>query len=97
LNVVDVIGWTSSAVLLTTLVRQVLVQWRTRSVQGVSRWLFVGQLSASAGFLVYSWLLTNWVFVVTNAALLATALVGEAIYKRNLRRTAQGAAAELPR
>ena len=64
-----------------------MVQWRTQSVQGVSRWLFVGQLSASAGFLAYSWLLANWVFVFTNAALLATAIAGEAIYQRNVRVT----------
>jgi len=85
LRFADVLGWASSAVLLATLARQVAVQWRTRSVQGVSRWLFAGQLSASAGFLAYSWLVANWVFVVTNAALLVTAIVGEVIYKRNVR------------
>jgi len=85
LKLADVLGWVSSGILLATLARQVIVQWRTRSVQGLSRWLFVGQLSASAGFLVYSWLVANWVFVVTNAALLVTAIVGEVIYKRNVR------------
>jgi MtN3 and saliva related transmembrane protein len=82
----DWIGWTSSAILLATLVRQVYVQWRERSTRGVSGWLFVGQLAASAGFLVYSILVDNWVFVFTNAALLATALVGQLIYRRNVRR-----------
>lgn len=84
----DYIGWLSSAVLLATLARQVFTQWRERSTAGVSRWLFIGQLTASTGFLVYSWLLGNWVFVVTNAALLATALVGQFIYRRNVRREA---------
>jgi hypothetical protein len=27
---------------------------------------FTGQITASIGFVVYSWLLRNWVFVVTN-------------------------------
>jgi MtN3 and saliva related transmembrane protein len=82
----DWIGWTSSAILLATLARQVFVQYRERSTQGLSGWLFVGQLAASTGFLVYSFLVNNWVFVFTNAALLITALVGQVIYRRNVRR-----------
>jgi len=80
---VDWIGWAASAVLLATLLRQVYTQWRERSTKGVSRWLFIGQLTASTGFLVYSFLLDNWVFVFTNAALLVTALIGQWIYVRN--------------
>ena len=80
---VELIGWGGASVLLLTLGRQVYTQWRDHSAQGVSRWLFVGQLTASTAFLVYSWLLENWVFVVTNALLLVTAAVGEWIYLRN--------------
>jgi MtN3 and saliva related transmembrane protein len=80
---VDWIGWAASAVLLATLLRQVYTQWRERSTKGVSRWLFIGQLTASTGFLIYSFLLDNWVFVFTNAALLVTALIGQWIYARN--------------
>jgi MtN3 and saliva related transmembrane protein len=80
---VDLIGWLSSAVLLTTIVRQVFTQWRTRSAAGVSRWLFVGQLTASTGFAIYSYLLHNWVFLVSNLALLLTAVAGEIIYLKN--------------
>ena len=82
------IGWTAAAILLLTLVRQVYTQWRDRTSKGVSRWLFVGQCAASAGFLLYSWLLKNWVFVVTNALILLTAVIGEIIFLRN-RRTAK--------
>jgi hypothetical protein len=81
-----VIGWLSSAVLLLTLGRQVMTQWRSGATIGVSRWLFLGQVAASSGFAVYSWLLQNWVFLVTNVALLLTALAGEAIYLHNRRR-----------
>lgn len=81
----EAIGWTSSFILLATLIRQVWTQWRTRSTSGVSRWLFVGQLCASAGFAAYSVLLHNWVFTVTNAALLVTGICGQLIYLRNRR------------
>ena len=83
----DLIGWTAAAILLLTLGRQVYTQWRDRTSKGVSRWLFVGQCAASITFIIYSWLLHNWVFVVTNALILLTALIGELIYLRN-RRTA---------
>lgn len=81
----DWLGWSASAVLLLTLCRQVVVQWRTRSVAGVSSWLFVGQLAASGGFVVYSWLVDNMVFVFTNTLLLVTAVVGQQVYRRNCR------------
>jgi uncharacterized protein with PQ loop repeat len=80
---IDWIGWGASAVLLATLIRQVYTQLREHSTRGVSRWLFIGQLTASTGFLIYSFLLGNWVFVFTNAALLLTALIGQWIYTRN--------------
>jgi len=83
---VELIGWFGAGVLLLTLARQVYTQWRDGHTQGLSRWLFVGQLTASTAFLVYSWLVSNWVFFVTNALLLATAGVGEWIYLRNRRR-----------
>jgi MtN3 and saliva related transmembrane protein len=83
MNIPEWIGWVSSVVLLSTLIRQVHTQWRTRSTAGVSKWLFIGQLLASTGFTVYSFWLHNWVFVSSNIAILLTALVGQAIYTRN--------------
>jgi len=81
----DWLGWGASAILLATLGRQIWVQWRERSTQGVSGLLFAGQIVASVGFTVYSWLLGNWVFVVTNAAILLTAVFGQWVYRRNVR------------
>jgi hypothetical protein len=46
-------------------------------------------VTASLGFTVYSVLLKNWVFVVTNAVLLVTAVVGQCIYLRNKHREAR--------
>ncbi|MDQ3493991.1 MAG: SemiSWEET family transporter [Pseudomonadota bacterium] len=85
MQAVDWLGWGASAVLLATLGRQVWVQWRERSTEGLSSWLFVGQLVASSGFALYSWLIGNWIFVLTNIMLLATALLGQWIFRRNRR------------
>lgn len=82
----DLLGWASSAVLLATLARQVRKQWREGTAEGVSRWLFAGQTTASVGFTVYSFLLGNWVFVVTNALILANAIAGLVIFIRLRRR-----------
>jgi MtN3 and saliva related transmembrane protein len=81
----ELIGWASAAILLLTLSRQAWLQWRERRTRGVSRWLFAGQIAASSGFVLYSWLLSNWVFVVTNALILVTAVAGEAVFLRNRR------------
>jgi MtN3 and saliva related transmembrane protein len=82
---IELLGWGSSAILLATIMRQVYTQWKTKASTGVSRWLFVGQLTASTGYTVYSYLLHNWVFMSSNIALLATAIIGEALYLHNKR------------
>ncbi len=92
---VEAIGWFGAGVLLLTLGRQVYTQWQDGSTEGVSRWLFVGQLTASTAFFWYSWLVENWVFVVTNLLLLVTAGVGEWIYLRNRRHKARTPAAKV--
>jgi MtN3 and saliva related transmembrane protein len=81
----ELIGWFAALILLLTVGRQVFTQWRNRTSAGLSRWLFVGQLAASTGFIVYSWLLGNWVFVATNVLMLATAGIGQWLYVQNKR------------
>ncbi|MEA2654805.1 MAG: hypothetical protein QOI23_170 [Chloroflexota bacterium] len=81
----EIIGWTSSLILFLTLSQQVWKQWKERSTAGVSRWLFVGQLAASLGFTIYSLLERDWVFVATNGAMVANALVGCLVLRRNRR------------
>ena len=89
---VELLGWTSSLILLLTLIRQVHTQWQSGATGGVSRWLFIGQITASTGYIVYSVLLHNWVYVSSNAAILFTAFLGEGVYLRN-RRAARPASA----
>jgi MtN3 and saliva related transmembrane protein len=79
----ELVGWISSAILLATIGRQVYSQWKSKSTGGISKWLFIGQISASVGFIIYSSLLHNWVFLLSNAALIVTAIAGELIYLSN--------------
>lgn len=64
----DAIGWLASAILLATLVKQIHKQATQDNAEGVSHWLFLGQMAASVGFIVYSWLLDNWVFITPTAS-----------------------------
>lgn len=83
----DMIGWISTFILCATISRQVYAQWKTKSTAGVSKWLFIGQLVASIGFVAYSVLLENWVFMFSNVFLVVTALVGQMIYTQNKKRS----------
>jgi MtN3 and saliva related transmembrane protein len=77
---IEIIGWASSIVLLATLIKQVKKQWDSGTSEGVSKWLFVGQLVASIGFTTYSYLVENWVFTVTNGILILNNIVGIILY-----------------
>jgi uncharacterized protein with PQ loop repeat len=90
----EALGWVSSGILVLTIAKQVYKQWRKGSSDGVSKWLFVGQMAASLGFTIYSWLVSNWVFVVTNALMLCNGLLGLliVIHHRRRERSRGGAA-----
>jgi MtN3 and saliva related transmembrane protein len=86
----EAVGWVSSVILVLTIAKQVYKQWQEGSSEGVSKWLFVGQIAASLGFTVYSWLVSNWVFVVTNALMLCNGLLGLLIVIHHRRRERRG-------
>lgn len=83
---VETIGWISSAILVLTISQQVFKQWHEGTSKGVSTWLFVGQLAASTGFTIYSLLVRNWVFSVTNGIMVVNGLLGYGITVRHKRR-----------
>jgi MtN3 and saliva related transmembrane protein len=92
----EILGWVSSVILIITLGQQNWKQWQSGSVEGVSKWLWVGQTAASLGFTTYSALVHNWVFVTTNGLLLLNGLVGYAIvshHRRKARSKGQGESA----
>lgn len=75
--------------LVVTLGWQVRKQWQSGSSEGVSKWLFIGQLAASFGFSLYSYLLDNWVFLATNLLMVGNALLGQWVTLENRRRAAR--------
>jgi uncharacterized protein with PQ loop repeat len=94
----EAVGWISSFILVLTIGKQVYKQWKEGSSKNVSKWLFVGQFIASLGFLVYSWMVRNWVFVFTNGFMLLNALAGLFItlyHRRREQRETNGAGANL--
>jgi uncharacterized protein with PQ loop repeat len=84
---VEMIGWLSSVVLVLTISKQVWKQWQEGSSKGVSKWLFIGQIAASSGFTVYSWLLSNWVFFTTNLLMMVSAFLGLGLMFRQRRQS----------
>lgn len=86
MNATDLMGWLSSAILVVTLFVQVRKQWHDDTSRGVSPFLFIGQLAASVGFLVYSVQISSWVFVVTNTLTSIAALCGLWITWRHRKR-----------
>ena len=86
MNATEALGWLSSVILVLTIGKQVYKQWVEGSCDGVSKWLFIGQCAASTGFTLYSVLIHSWVFVVTNALMLASAITGGLVLLRNRRK-----------
>lgn len=81
------IGWTAAVILLLTIGWQVGKQWREHSSRGVSHWLFAGQIAANALFLTYAALTGDPVFMVANALLLITSLLGLAVKLHHARKS----------
>jgi len=76
MNTTELVGWVSSFILVLTISKQIYKQWQEGSSENVSKWLFIGQMAASLGFTIYSWLVGNWVFVITNLLMLINGLIG---------------------
>ncbi len=93
MNKTELVGWVSSVILVLTIGKQIYKQWQEGSSENVSKWLFIGQMAASLGFLIYSWLVRNWVFVVTNSLMLVNGLLGLLIVFHHRRRE-RGAAGD---
>jgi uncharacterized protein with PQ loop repeat len=75
----ELIGWISSFILVVTIAKQVYKQWKEGKSEGVSKWLFVGQIAASIGFAVYSYLVWSPVFIFTNSLMVLNGIACLAI------------------
>lgn len=87
MNKTELVGWFSSFILVLTISKQIYKQWQEGSSENVSKWLFIGQMAASLGFSIYSWLVSNWVFVVTNLLMLINGLIGLGIVLHHRKRS----------
>jgi uncharacterized protein with PQ loop repeat len=85
-RVKQLIGWSASALLVVMIVSQIARQWRAGTSKGVSRWLFVCQLLASALFVVYSVMLHDIIFITTNSLMAFAAVAGLALVTWHRRR-----------
>jgi uncharacterized protein with PQ loop repeat len=72
----QLIGWSASALLVVMIVAQIVRQWRQGTSKSVSRWLFVCQCVASSLFVVYSVMVGDMVFIVTNSLMSGAAVAG---------------------
>lgn len=72
----DILGWAATVILLLTILAQIRKQIKTRSGEGVSNFLFIGQFIASFGLAIYSYNLENWTFTFLNAVMLILNCIG---------------------
>jgi MtN3 and saliva related transmembrane protein len=72
----QLIGWSASVVLLCTILTQIYRQWQQRMSKGVLPGLFIGEVVASTGFVIYSRMVRDAVFIVTDLLLLVSAVFG---------------------
>jgi MtN3 and saliva related transmembrane protein len=79
----ELVGWVSSLILCLTIAKQIHTQWKEDTSRGVSSWLYLGQIFSSTGFVIYSVLVANWVFVVTNSALFVANILGLLVMRKH--------------
>lgn len=73
---IEALGWISSLIIIVTMGKQIYKQWQEGASRGVSKWLYIGRLTAAAGFLIYSILIWNTVFLVVNAVMVLNGALG---------------------
>jgi MtN3 and saliva related transmembrane protein len=84
----NIIGLLAIAILVATLVGQTLKQWDERTTRGMARWSFLGQVAASAGFVLYSLMVGSLLFAVANGLILIGAVASYVVLRMNRRRVA---------
>jgi uncharacterized protein with PQ loop repeat len=77
------VGWSAVTVLFLTMTGQAWREWRDRVKHGAGKVFFMGQITASTLFLVYSALIGDRIFVVGNALVLAASICGGGILLYN--------------
>lgn len=79
----DAIGWASSFLVVATILSQVRKQWLSETSEGLSVLLFIGQFVASCGFMLYSFLVHDWIFTITNGLMAVAAVIGFSLFVKH--------------
>ena len=72
----EIVGWIGSVILVLTISKQVHKQWSDGNSEGVSFWLFAGQIVASVALGIHSFLIWSPVFIFTNVLMIIAAILG---------------------
>ncbi len=72
----QLLGWTSSAIIVLGVFAQVYRQWKEGRSHGVSRWLHVAEIAANIGFATYGFLRRDPVVIGTSAMLAIASTIG---------------------
>ena len=74
----ELIGWGSAAILVPAFAVQTYRQWtdRHKPVNITAIWFFVLVLVGTFGQFVYSWMVSNWVYLVLNGVLVINNSIG---------------------
>ncbi len=85
----ELIGWGSAAILVPAFATQTYRQWQNRHepVNASSLWFFGLVLLGTAGQVVYSRLVGNWVYLALNGVLVVNNLIGLGIAVQRWRAT----------
>ncbi len=74
----ELIGWGSAAILVPAFATQTYRQWQQRDapVNVSAIWFFVLVLIGTFGQFVYSWMVSNWVYLALNGVLVVNNVAG---------------------
>ena len=86
----EYVGWFGAFALVVTIGAQVLKQFRSGTSEGVSAWLFVGQILGAGSFLAYAISVGDRVFIAAQATLLMLSIAGMWIFVLHRRRAGRG-------
>lgn len=89
-----VVGWISSLLLLVTFGSQTYREWKGEKDKSEKYTLvfFIAAIAGTAGNLIYSLLVKNWVFTALNAALVVNNAAGLWIALRHRKQAQQAGA-----
>ncbi|MFN8288931.1 MAG: SemiSWEET transporter [Chitinophagaceae bacterium] len=69
-NAADILGYAAGALTAFTFLPQVIKTWKEKSAKDVSLYMFIIAFLNEIMWLVYGFMINNWVIIATNAVML---------------------------